>query len=151
MNFQARRKMEKVDDLRNAWEQDLAASKAASEKKSKKNKVAPDADDIFIDDDAGQEGAPSSANLFEDSDSDDDNDETGEGNAKGAVEKPAEDETDAVGDPGEAAPTQEDLFGESSDEESDEELAPSNAKRSNDDDKEEQQPAKKRKVVEEED
>ena len=147
--------MMKVDDLRAGWEQEKAATQAASEKKGKKNKIAPDAEDdeLFPEDDADQEAAPSTANLFEDSDSDDsDNDgggAAGEHTPADAADKPSDGDALPVDDPATAATTQEDLFGDSSDEESDEELRPSSSKRNNEDSKEEQ-PTKKMKVFEEE-
>jgi hypothetical protein len=148
--------MQKVDDLRAGWEQEQAAVKAASEKKGKKNKVAPDAEDgLFPEEDAEQEAAPSTANLFEDSDSDDSDNEGDQAKGEEKTEDDAAEKTTEGEAPAEAsapaAPTQEDLFGDSSDEDSDEELVPSGTKRINEGSDEEKQPAKKRKVLDDED
>lgn len=145
--------MQKVQDLRSAWDQEQAVTKAAAEKRSKKNKEAPDAEDIFVED-AGQEAAPSTANLFEDSDSDSDdeneNEKKDDGAPESSTEKKSESEDNAETDKPEApVPTHEDLFGDSSEDESDEELAPSSAAKRSNDDNVEHQPVKKRKVVEE--
>jgi len=168
--FQAHEKMDRVDNLRSAWAQDQAALKTAAEKRSKKTKGAPNADDAFIDDDVdeGQGEAPSASKLFEGSDDEKDN----RNNKKKNSSKKGDKDADASEDEGEDAPaataaeegpvpTQEDLFGDSDDDEeeeenSDEELVPSKGKRSHDggsgstNDKQ-QQATKKRKVVEEED
>lgn len=138
----ARQNMRKVEELRTGWEMEQAAVKAASEKKGKKNKIAPDVGDVIVPDDMVEEdAAPSAANLFEDSDDDSNDDDnkgkTGQGESKENSGKV--DDDDAMPEA-----TQEDLFGDSSSE-SDEELMPSGSKRSNEND--DLQPSKKRKTA----
>lgn len=138
--------MRKVEDLRVGWEQEHAAMKAATEKKTKKNKLAPDPEDDGMVPD--EDPAPSTANLFEDSDEDSDY-----GVGKGQEQSKRDEDSDKARNdemaptaPAAEKTTQEDLFGDSSDDESDEELVRSSSKR-NQDDGEEPQPAKKRKVA----
>ncbi len=137
--------MRKVEDLRAGWEHEQAV-KAASEKKNKKNKIAPDADDVIVPDDyIEQDTAPSTSNLFEDSDDDSDD---GRNQGKGQKNDEGNSDNDETGVANAAVEktTQEDLFGDSSEEDSDEELVPSSLKR-NKEDGGEQQPSKKRKVA----
>lgn len=145
--------MGRVADLRAGWELEQASTKA--DKKGKKSKSAPEAEDEGLFPEAGDdEPVPSTANLFEDSDDDDDaasvpngDSKSGDANGKGSdIDEEKEAEEPAV------ETTQQDLFGDSSDEESDEELVRASAKRSNEGKAEghEQQPTKKRKVGEDE-
>ena len=119
--------MEQIEKLRAGWEQEQAAAKAAKENKGKKAKIAPDASELFEDDDENPPTAPSTKELFEDSDSDEDEPTGGEAKASEEGKEEA---------PTAAPPTKEDLFGDSSDEDSDEELMPSSAKRTNEDSEE---------------
>jgi hypothetical protein len=142
--------MRKVEDLRAGWEFEKASEKAASEKKTKKNKVAPDAEDEGLFPEEGedtQEAPPSTANLFDDSDESDAEPSKREDDAG----KSAETEEKATEEPA-VETTQQDLFGDSSDGESDEELVPSGTKRGNvDKDADEEQASKKRKVSDKDD
>lgn len=164
-DLKAQEKMKKVEDLRADWE---SARAAAAEKKAKKGKTAeaPDAADALFEDEDG--AAPSTANLFDDSDESDDEEaktENGEDSKATATQETAkpdlfgdsdsdndddsananESKENATGK-AETTTTQQDLFGDSSDEESDEELVPSGGKRGAEDPSEEQ-PSKKRKVL----
>ncbi len=118
--------MQKVEDLRSGWEAEQTQAKAAAEKRGqKKAPAAPEFIDNSeqLEEDTGDAPAPSTAGLFDDSDSDDDDD-------MGKKEEETVDkETKEIAE----KTSQQDLFGDSSDEESDEELKPtSGTKRGSD-------------------
>jgi len=93
-------KMQKVDDLRQGWQEEQDQAKAAKEKKSKKGPSVPEAPE-FEDDD---EDKPARHGLFDDDSSDDDDDNAAGGSG-------AEKEGDGGGDRAEA-PSKSDLFGD---------------------------------------
>jgi hypothetical protein len=145
----AEARMNKVEELRVVWEQEMEAKRAAAEKRERKSgQHAPlvEEDGQFED----QVPAISATPLFEDSD---DGDEVGFG---GGDDEPSKDVItlgEAAQDGGVDGPTEKELFGDSSSDESGDELVPSGTKRANEssDPDADGRATKKRRVFEESD